>query len=58
LLYCSRTTFGWKWQPLTVSLRAMMAKAAGEKAWVDAACATEDGHPEAAGEGKADGAAR
>lgn len=35
LLYCARTTFGWKWQALTVSLQSMIARAAG----VEAACA-------------------
>jgi hypothetical protein len=29
LRYCARTTFGWKWQPLTVNFQSLVAKASG-----------------------------
>jgi hypothetical protein len=42
LRYCARTTFGWKWKQLTVTLQSLIAKAGGEQqSTVDAACATE-----------------
>jgi hypothetical protein len=31
LLYCSRTKVGWKWQPMTVTLQSLIAKAAGKE---------------------------
>jgi len=41
LLYCARTTFGWKWQPMTVSLQSLVAKAAGAQPAMSAACSAE-----------------
>ena len=41
LRYCARTTFGWHWQALTVSVQSMMEKASGQQHAADAACAAE-----------------
>jgi hypothetical protein len=42
LLYCSRTRFGWKWRPMTVTLQSLIAKAAGgQKTPADEVCNAE-----------------
>ena len=48
LLYCSRTRFGWRWQPMTVTLQSLIAKAAGKETSADEVCSAGSAMPDTA----------